>query len=154
MALNAGVKQPNYYDLNQTSFRLPTYTKKESPVHIIGNGIDFIPAQQYLQNELKVELQNEITKAGHYQLVQEEKLIGQISFNYNRNESKVATYSPAEFMEEAVIKQLNFQLLNEKNDVLRSKIEKIDQGTPLWKYFIILALIFIAIEIILLRYLK
>lgn len=154
MALNAGVSQANYYDLNQTSFSLPSYTTMEAPVHIIGNGIDFIPAQQYLQNELKITLQNEITKAGHYQLVQEEKVIGQVSFNYNREESKVATYSPNEFMEEATIKQLNFQLINEKNDVLRSKIEKIDQGTPLWKYFIILALLFLAIEIILLRYLK
>jgi len=154
MALNAGIQQPNYYNINQSSFRLPAFTKKESPVHIQGHGVDFIPAQQYLQNELKIELRNEIKKAGHYQLVQDEKIIGKLSFNYNRKESQVAIYSPEKFMELADIKQLNYQLLNENNDILRSKIEKLDQGTPLWKYFIILALIFIAIEVFLLRYLK
>lgn len=154
MALQAGIQQPNYYSINQSSFRLPMSTSTESPIHITGHGLDFIPAQQYLQNELKIELGDEIKKAGHYQLVQNENIIGQLSFNYDRKESQVDTYTPQEFMELAAIEKLNFQLLNEKNDVLRSKIEKIDQGTPLWKYFIILALIFIAIEIILLRYLK
>ena len=46
----------------------------------------------------------------------------------------------------------NWQVINASNEHLTQKIKLSSEGKQLWYYFVILALIFITIEIILLRF--
>jgi hypothetical protein len=46
----------------------------------------------------------------------------------------------------------NFEILADKDKPLSDTIKDMNQGTLLWKLFIILALVFLAIEVFLLRF--
>ncbi len=154
MALQSVNASPIYYQLNDNLLSLPNLERKESPIHIVGNGIDVIPPQQWVQNRLQLKVGNLIHQAGHYQLVQEGNVIQNISFNYNRKESLFDAHSPKEIKENGEIMGLKFSLLESNVESIGNSIQLLDKGTALWKYFITLALIFLGIEIALLRLLN
>lgn len=154
MALHSANNSPLYYDLNTSTISLSSFSElkdSESPIHIRGNNINFIPPQRFVNSELQISLDNQIKKAGHYHLFKADEKVGSISFNYNRNESEMDFYDVSELIEEAKIYTLNFNYIEGESEVLSSKIAKLDHGIPLWKYFIILALLFLGIEILLIR---
>tara|TARA_R110002096_G_scaffold422429_5_gene628925 strand:+ start:9220 stop:11244 length:2025 start_codon:yes stop_codon:yes gene_type:complete len=154
MALQSGSSKPLYYNLNHTSIEISSSkldAKKEAALHIIGNGQDFIPAQRYIKGKLVLDLTDELKQAGHYELVKGDQSLGFISFNYNRNESDLQFYSSGELEAEAKIHGQSIKIIDEPAAVLSNAISTLQEGTPLWKYFIILALFFIALEILFLR---
>ncbi len=154
MALQSQIYQPPYHTLGEDEIVLSNIQKTESPVRIVGNGIDVIPPQRYIQNQLHIQLNNEIRTAGHYQLLQKDNFLGLLSLNYNRLESDLKTYTPKEIKDISERKGINLKVIDENGEHLKNQISYLEQGTPLWKYFIIFALIFLAIEVVLLRILK
>lgn len=154
MALQSIPRQAVYYDLNDQIISLRNIERDESPIHIIGNGIDIIPKQKFNQDQIQINLSGKIRNAGHYQVVRNNEILQSISLNYNRNESELEYFLPEELLEQANILGLNFSILEEDASELKKSIGEIDKGTALWKYFIILALIFLGIEILLLRFMK
>jgi len=154
MALQSVKRKPVYYNLNEQIVTLKNIKRDESPVHIIGNGVDFIPKQQYIQNQLQINLSASIKSAGHYAISRNNKRIQSISFNYKRDESNLESYEVNEIKEKAKILGLNFVVIDKDINQLEKTINEFDKGTALWKYFIILALVFLGVEISLLRFLK
>lgn len=79
-------------------------------------------------------------------------LLGKYAFNYNRIESNMETVS-AEVLEN--LKSDNVAVLSgEKQNNLASVIATQEQGKILWKVFLLLSLLFLLIEILLIRLLK
>ncbi|MEZ4906372.1 MAG: hypothetical protein R2771_01720 [Saprospiraceae bacterium] len=118
-----------------------------------GNGLEIIPKQQKLQSELLLGFDNEINTAGIYSLVFKDSLISKLAFNYSRDESEM------KFLDEEMIKEKldnNVKIYNNKNiNYNFTKMINAEQnGIQLWKWAIILALIFLAIEILLIRFWK
>ena len=75
-----------------------------------------------------------------------------VSFNYDRNESRLDFLSIKEIEKEIKDKQLkNFTLIESGKKHLGLLIKEINQGVKLWKFFVILALIFLLGEVILIR---
>jgi hypothetical protein len=94
-----------------------------------------------------------VQKAGHYKLEKNDRVLKGLAFNYDRNESEMKFLGPAELTD--IIRRYDlkkFQLLPDKGKPLSEAIKDMNQGTLLWKLFIILALVFLAFEIILLRF--
>lgn len=115
---------------------------------------EFIPGQMPNGNKIILNLNDQIKKAGFYDLLLDEKEVGKIAFNYDRIESDMRIYSEPELVK--------FEKANPKihilGEVLQANIanaivEK-DKGIALWKWFVILALVFLAIETFLIRFLK
>jgi len=89
---------------------------------------------------------------GIYHIDFQEQEIEKVAVNYNRNESDFSIWSIDELMQKIADLHLsNFQILNTSTQNISSKIIQLDQGISLWKWFVILAILFIFVETILLR---
>ncbi len=76
-----------------------------------------------------------------------------VAFNYQLKESEFSYYTGNEivrFAQAAGIENIN--LITASSDNLRSRIEEIEKGKQLWKFFILLALLFLAIEAAVIRF--
>ena len=139
--------------------KYPIYSKSksESPIHLISKEIDFIPTVEekgsitYLSLSGKQAVEN--LKAGTFKIVDDSQQ-GILSLNYNRNESVIAAYSNSEVVslfEDQGIKNIIFSEISEGQSLTKIDLEK---PYEYWRVFIIIALIFICIEMILLKFLK
>lgn len=97
-----------------------------------------------------VSMNQSIENAGFYKLMDEEKKLNSYAFNVDRKESDLAYYSEEELNDYA--KELNVEIVNIDES---GKIDDlIDSGnSTLWKLCIILALLFLLIEIGLIKFL-
>jgi hypothetical protein len=78
-----------------------------------------------------------------------------IAFNYDRRESDLHCYTGDEV--NALLKRSGvkyFAVIKGKQASLAKQIHDINQGTPLWKYFLLGALAFLLAEILLIRFWK
>ena len=154
IALYSQERQPLYYTLGEDRIQLSSIEVKESPIHLVGNGIDLIPPQENRKGELIIDLDQSLLKAGHYRLERDGELLGLISLNYSRNESNYQLMQENDFDELRSQSTDSFTLYDEENESLIKVIQSERKGNTLWKYFIIFALIFMGIEIVLLRLIK
>ena len=111
---------------------------------------EFIPEQQVIGNTVLLGLGNELSKAGFYNLqLENENQLGVYGFNFDRKESNLAYLSPSDLE-----KQLgrNMRIMD---NVARADLSQIvgtqSQGITLWRWCIILALIFLGLESLLIR---
>ncbi len=112
----------------------------------------FIPSQQLISGMMTLELPDEILSAGFYDILLDNRSISTIAFNLDNRESN---------LEQLPIQSLDvlnsngnvsiFQTSNERD--FATVVRKQYEGTPLWKFAIILALVFLMTEILLIRFL-
>jgi len=118
---------------------------------------DFIPQQQVSADgaHLLLDVQNRIKKAGNYFLTHKKSTVYGFSFNYDRSESDLSYFS-TEDLQEAIINNNfnNFNQLDTKTEFLAENLKKLKHGKQFWKWFIVLALIFLAAEVVLIRFWK
>ena len=115
-------------------------------------GNSFTP-EQYIQggattlNFSRVEL-----KEGNYNLVQEEKLLEKISFNISDEESRL-DFVVKDQLKSSLGKELaaTIDILEPQADAIAREIQEEKEGIPLWKYFILGALLFLILEIAVLK---
>lgn len=125
-------------------------------LEIIGENprIEFIP-QMLGKAEFgtRLNLMNNIVKAGNYFVRNSKDTIGCISYNYNRQESDIEHYNNNKIMSEIEKNGLkNISLFSGNIDKLKVKISNtIKERSELWKWFILLAIICIIAEILLLK---
>ncbi len=118
-------------------------------------GFEIIPEHKNRENKLEVLFHNQIKLAGSYHLFKNKQAITDVSFNYDRNESRLDFYSNDELNKQIKDNQLtNIKLIETKNKHLGELIKEINQGIKLWKLFVFLTLIFLLGETILIRFWK
>lgn len=105
----------------------------------------FIPVQQLLNTKVKMTFGDNPIEAGNFGVVNGEKLVQNISFNYNRTESNLALANPDianEFKEVEDIESIFNTIQIDRTD------------TQIWKWFVILALLFLALELLIQKFVK
>ncbi|WBL23753.1 BatA domain-containing protein [Zunongwangia sp. HRR-M8] len=133
------VGQENTFDLNITG-------NGDHVVEIQQNSTDsFIPLQQNTSDKITVTTTELPENAGNYMITYQENRILPISYNYPRNESDLNYLDINEF--ENIEKQTDLNTFFES----AKAAQQID---VLWKWFIIFALIFLIIEMLLLKFFK
>jgi len=148
-----------YYNLgNELGIELTSDSLNEKKMlSIKKNDGDFemIPEIRMLASRISLFLHDQIKEPGWYTVFDEKTKMAGLAFNYDRHESDLKCLTVKEIHEQMRRFQAkNVFLLEEKKVSIATQIKEINQGTPIWKYFIILALIFLAVEILLLRLLK
>jgi hypothetical protein len=113
--------------------------------------VAFIPSQQWIDRKLALAIKDEIKKAGFYDLMNGDELIHTLAFNYSRKESDLRFISNEE-LEKWRDGRDEIKLINRMDRPLKKS--EIRDERPLWKYFIIAALIFLLIEIMIIKWLK
>ena len=157
IVLQSQVNNKLYYTIgNENVIEMNNLNSTESNlIHISDKAkkFDFIPEVQMNNATSKIILHNNITLANNYFMTNNTEDIDILSFNYNRKESDLKYFNSEELEEIISSKNItNLNILNINNDI-RQSLSDLNQGIKLWKWFILLALIFIAAEIALIKWL-
>ncbi len=119
------------------------------------NSTDFIPEIIPTQQGLSLNFHKGISQSGNYRLTQNDSLIAFLSFNYDRLESDLKYYSVDELTQQIDSLNLtNFQVFSSDPNNFSDDYKKKENGIELWRWFIFFTLLFLAFEIILIRYFK
>lgn len=139
--------------------RYPIYStvSDQTPIHIKNETIDFIPPSFSVSGTNYISLTGiselELLQAGNHDIFSN-KIIGAISLNYNGEESILKYYEQVEINDYFV--KSGFKSVNYSEIGQSSKLSTVDINKPFsyWKICIILTLIFVAVEMLLVRLLK
>ncbi len=125
----------------------------DKTIYHIGDGnFDAIPEQRGIGNRMQINVNNAVQKAGLYGVY----LPGStdtnfVGINYDRAESNLTYWDVSDLKKTTRIKNADW-LANDLN--ASGTINELQHGIPLWKICIILALLFLLIEILLIRFMK
>jgi hypothetical protein len=129
----------------------------ERVYHLINKpeSVDVIAQEKVIAGKPFVSFPQQIYKAGNYELHDGDKLVSVISFNYNRTESDLASMSNSELETVIASKGIaNITAMKPGNENLSVMMQHTSEGVHLWKWCIILALLFLAAEILLIRFFR
>ena len=116
------------------------------------DGAKIIPSQRVIGKKLLLELPKTQMEAGYYQLVSNGKAQQILALNYGKAESSMSHYTPDE-LRKIFATHRNVKVFDtlDKQDVTEEfKAQNI--GTPLWKYALMLALGFLLLEVLIIRF--
>ncbi|MCB7479970.1 BatA domain-containing protein [Christiangramia sediminis] len=146
IGLNALKKNELYYETGkENKIDIPVELGKDEVMHITKPEFDIIPQQQNFSNRVEISTNNISLEAGNYEVSNTASVIGNISFNFDRSESRL-TYTD--------ISEINNLRVYDSVEEYFSETNAASQITALWKWFVIFALIFLAIEMLLIKFFK
>jgi hypothetical protein len=113
-------------------------------------GAEFIPEQRILGAKVLLTPGQGITDAGWYRLgIKPDSVMAEYAFNYDRAESDL-TYLSSDELEAQ--RTPNMKILNESAAAdLTQVVDEQNQGIVLWRWCVIFALLFLALEVLFLR---
>jgi len=135
-----------YYTINQpNSIAINTVIGQDDILTLTAKGTSIIPLQKTFSKSVVIETDDFPNKSGIYSVKNKAVDLQNLSFNYSRDESLLNYYDLSQ------IENINF------DSSLTTTINTIKSNTTinaLWKWFVIFALAFLIIEMLLLKYLK
>jgi len=121
----------------------------------LGSDFEFIPELRRISKRVDIYPHGQITNAGNYTLINGDVPVKGMAFNYNRSESEMNFYTIEELGEILVDKGLTtVQIVESAGKPFVQTLSEISQGIRLWRWFVMLALVFLLAEGLLLRFLK
>jgi hypothetical protein len=152
--------QPLFYKLNTGNIiRLRSEGPVgEAPPHIVGYNtkMDMIPEMRVINNYMNLFVDKQLSIAGFYNVVLQGSVKQNLAFNYDRLESNLI-FLTLEDLKDIISKNSlkNYNLIDHKSTSSVAKAIQLEaNGTKLWKWCLLFSLLFIAIEICLIRFLK
>jgi hypothetical protein len=143
-----------YFTLNDdfVSIKVDTLTGEE-PLRMIGEQ-ELVPSQRRLGNRVLMDLPKFSLTQGFYYVVQKEDTMSLLAFNLDKKESRMEQYQAEE------VKTLlgggdHIDIFEaDSADAFSNEIKERYLGKALWRYALILALFFLLVEILIIRFLK
>jgi hypothetical protein len=105
----------------------------------------FIPVQQILNDKVKLTFNDFPIQAGNFGIYNQKECIQEISFNYNRTESDLDLTNENALSEYKTIDSISTVFNTMQTDRIDNQI---------WKWFVIFALLFLATEMAIIRFVK
>jgi len=145
--------EPIYFRAAQKniSFSLQDYVPTEA-VHLTGDGYDVIPSQAIRNKKVTLDLPKDIWM-GDYALTIGGKTFQEVAVNSSKKESKTSYYSQSD-LEKLFSDHDNVSVFGQssmRTELLDRKLS--GSSIPLWKYCVALSLLFLIVEIFLIRFL-
>ncbi len=152
IAFESAKDQPIYYHLSKDNVIETERVNlgANQSLKLVADRFEAIPEMRQIGGKTMLYLADQIKKAGFYDLKKADSTLAVITFNNNRSESDMHYYSQAEIEKAMPGKQVSF--IDAKTGSISSAITLTNNGTELWKLCLILALIFLALEIILIKF--
>lgn len=116
---------------------------------------EFIPSSQIKANQLHISPNSQDIAVGCYYIMESENTIGAVAFNRNPSESNMS-FDDISTIEKFVKenKLTNMQVVDDTKKIHQVITNTIQNGKPLWKYFVILSLFILIIETLVMRFMK
>lgn len=135
-----------YYTIGQPNSIAINAVLGQDDILTLGNSENtVIPLQKSYSKIVVLETNDYPENAGIYQVKNKSEVIQNLSFNYNRTESNLNYLD---------LKSITNVSVNESLAATINDIKSSATINALWKWFVIFALVFLIIEILLLKYLK
>lgn len=135
-----------YYTINNAnSLDVNVALPQDDILKIESENGSFIPLQQNFNSKVQIKTNELPELANNYVVKNENQELLKLSYNYNRDESEL-TYQN--------ISQLENITINNQVSSFFKQMQQDNSITDLWKWFVIFALLFLCIEILLLKFLK
>ncbi|NUY79327.1 BatA domain-containing protein [Flavobacterium sp. MAH-1] len=129
---------------NGLPFVMDANLAKDEIVEVKGRDEKFIPVQQILNNKVKMTFNDLPQEAGNYGVFSKERLLRHIGFNYDRTESDLR--SNADLLSD-------YKTIDSVETVFDT-LQADRTNTDIWKWFVILALIFLTTELLIQKFVK
>ena len=157
---NSPLIVPTFYNIGVNSLKLPKLyyvleneSRVDIPLKLTKDNIlkarkgeyEFIPQQESFANKVSLSFFENPSEHGIYSLMNNETPIRNLSFNHSREESQLV-YSD--------LTNLTAAYKNESIATFFDRMQKDSSINELWKWFVILALLFMGIEVLIQKYLK
>lgn len=157
---NSPLIVPTFYNIGVNSLKLPQLyhtLEKESkidvPIKLTKDNIlkakrgdyEFIPQQESFANKVSLSFFDSPVEDGIYALMNGELPLRNLSFNYTRDESELVYTDPT---------SLDATHTNESISEFFERMQKDSSIKELWKWFVILALFFMGMEVLIQKYMK
>lgn len=149
------------YRLTQRSVRLTlsagpggvSERTDEVGFRLVKDSITLIPEQRVVGQEVRLAVPQGMNAPGFYQVRKQGRVLTTLAFNPDKRESELAAYTAAELREMIGPNRPNMRVV-EANDMGAglAKLQAEQTGTPLWRYFLLLALLALLAEALLVRF--
>jgi hypothetical protein len=149
---------PSYFTIGAAGvLEIPSNINQESPLTLNSGSTSFIPKQINTDGMVRLQLNqpelNERLAEGYYS-IKSTQVLGKIAFNLNRSESQTDLL-PAEALENqfeaAGFSDIKVQAMSSGNSSFELDMEK---PNSFWRTFVLLAMLFLLIEMALLKFWK
>lgn len=125
----------------------------EEPAKLIGQQ-ELIPSQRRLGDRLLLEIPRFSVNQGFYHVTHQRDTLDLIAFNLEKGESLLGQFNGEE-IKTALGGGNHISIFKTTStDTFSNEIKERYLGTPLWKYALMLALLFLLAEVLLIRFLK
>lgn len=139
-----------YYSIGEENQLNFDYTlSKDEIVEIKNESSSFIPLQSHNGTSVKVFTKNNPSIAGYYTITHQDKPIKTVAYNYNRTESRIN--NPA--LKQTIDANKQIEIVDDYK-ALGTKISSQFEIKTLFKWFLGLAVLFLLLEMCILKFLK
>ena len=146
MAQNAQKTGVNAITIGENQpFLVATNLSKDEIINVKNASEKFIPIQQILNNKVKLLFNDYPTVAGNFGVYKQDDFVRNISFNYNRSEGNLALANSNLLSD--------FKVVNSVDIVFNSLLSD-RSNNEIWKLFVLLTLLFLALEVIIQKFVK
>ena len=149
------------YGLTQAvvNLQLPIANGSESEsadaanLKLVKDSLTLIPGQRVVGQETRMELPEGMNEAGFYQVQRQGKVLTTLAFNQDKRESELTAYSADELRQLVGPNRPNVRVVEAGTaGAGLAKLRDEQTGTPLWRYFLGLALLALLAEALLVRF--
>jgi hypothetical protein len=134
-----------YYIGEDNNFDVTTNMQQDAILKLKFENTEIIPQQQTFSNKVTVTTNETPEIAQTYAITNNDVILEHISYNHNRSESNLS------YQDLSSIQNVSFS--NSLPELLTT-IKSDNNINALWKWFVILALLFLIIEMLILKYFK
>ena len=126
-------------------FIIDASLSKDEIIEIKNDTEKFIPVQQMMNTKVKMTFNENPSTAGNFGIYNKTNLVQNIGFNYSRTESNLSLVNPDI--------AANFQEINDIETVFNT-IQTNRTDTQIWKWFVLLTLLFLVLELLIQKFVK
>ena len=149
---SASTENQLYHFIDEPSiiFKADSLNNLDDVFKLVRDDEEIIPLQRVSGNNVYMDVPKFVLSSGFYDLTYRGEEMGTLAFNNSPSESDLRQFDAANLTS---VFGGNSAILDVSNkDQFRAELESKYIGQPLWKYAVILALIFLFIEVLLVRF--
>lgn len=154
MALESKKINRLYSVINKDKYFVSNKKLTNDTYHVINDKSDIIPTFKSLNGKSLFFTNNQITKAGFYKLFYKNKILENISFNYNMREGSTQFYSKKMINSIISNNNKNISILDLNIKKINNIISNESEGKQYWKLCLLLCLFFFALEMLIIKIIK
>ena len=153
IALLSQKNHPLFHTIGKNSTIDVNRNEKDVVYHIKNNTLDIIPRVRNTNNTSTIFVNTGIQLADNYIIENNKTKLG-LAYNYNRSESKLSYLSSNEIDDIISSNSINAKYIDLTTGNMQTALSDLSIGKKYWKYCIILALLFLAVETVLIKIFK